>query len=122
MASSENTDGRILAVDVTKFEAEYKKDKARAKLNFSRAKNKVLSLLEQQELPSRRKVQDSCRRMDTCSELAIDVLTNFSEFYIGNNEMQKRGRDSNGMEKMDDEYISTYETANEYRGRMTDQA
>lgn len=46
MASSENTDSRSAAVDVTKLEAEYKKDKARAEANFSRAKNKLLSLLE----------------------------------------------------------------------------
>lgn len=52
--------------------------------------------------------------MDTCSELAIDVLTNFSEFYIRNNEMQKSMRVSNEMEKIDDEYSSAYEAANEY--------
>ena len=52
--------------------------------------------------------------MDTCSELAIDVLTNFSEFYIRNNEMQKSMRVSNEMETIDDEYSSAYEAANEY--------
>ena len=113
MASSENTDGRSAAVDVTKLEAEYK-DKARANSNFSCAKNKLLSLLEQQELPSRREVQDACRRMETCSELAIDVLTNVSEFYIRNNEIQKSMRVSNEMEKIDDEYSSAYGAGNEY--------
>ena len=52
--------------------------------------------------------------MDKCSELAIDVLTNFPEFYIRNNEMQKNMRVSNEMEKIDDEYSSAYEAANEY--------
>ena len=111
MASSENTDGRSSAVDVTKLKAQYKKDNARAKSNFSRAKNK---LLEQQELPSRREVQDACGRMDTCLELAIDVLINFSEFYFRNNEIQKCMWASNEMEKIDDEYRSAYEAANEY--------
>ena len=114
MASSENMDGWSSAVDVTKLEEEYKKDKARAKSNFSRAKNKLLSLLEQQELPSRREVQDAYRRLDTCSELAIDVLTNFSDFYIRNNEMQKSMRVSNEMEKIDNDYSPAYEAANEY--------
>ena len=77
MASSENTDSRSATVDVTRLEAEYKKEKARSKSNFSRSRNQLLSLLEQQELPSRRKVQDSCRNMDSCSELAMDVLTIF---------------------------------------------
>ena len=95
MASSENTDSRSATVDVTRLEAEYKKDKARAKSNFSRSSNQLLSLLKQQELPSRREVQDSCRKMDSCSELAMDVLTNFSEFYIKTVEMQKSMRVSN---------------------------
>ena len=38
MTSSVNTDGRSSAVDVTKLQAEYKKDKARAKSNFSRGR------------------------------------------------------------------------------------
>ena len=99
MASSENADGRSAAVDVVKLEAEYKKDKAPAKSNFSRAKGKLTSLLGQQELPSCRDVQDACKRMDSCAELAKDVLTNFSEFYIKINESM---RVSNEMEKIDE--------------------
>ena len=49
--------------------------------------------------------------MDSCSELAIDVLTNFSEFYIKIEEMQKSMRLSNEMEKIDDEYSSAYGAA-----------
>ena len=89
MASSENTDGWSSAENIVKLEAEYKKDKARVKSSFSRAKNRLIGLLEQQELPSRNEVQDACRMMDSCAELAKDVLTNFSEFYIRINEMQK---------------------------------
>ena len=105
MASSENTDGLSSAENIVKLEAEYKKDKARVKSSFSRAKNRLIGLLEQQELPSCNEVQDACRRMDSCAELATDVLTNFSEFYIRINEMQK---------SMRDEYSSTYEAATEY--------
>ena len=52
--------------------------------------------------------------MDSCSKLAIDVVTNFSEFYIEIEEMQKSMRVSNEMEKIDDEYSSAYEAANVY--------
>ena len=114
MASSENTDGRSSAENIVNLEAEYKKDKARVKPSFSRAKNRLIGLLEQQELPSRNEVQDACRRMDSCAELATDVLTNFSEFYIKINEMQKSMRVSNEAEKLDDEYSSAYEAATEY--------
>ena len=114
MASSENTDGRSSAENLVKLEAEYKKDKARVKSSFSRAKNRLIGLLDQQELPSRNEVQDACRRMDSCAELATDVLTNFSEFYIRVNEMQKSMRVSNEAEKLEDEYSSAYEAATEY--------
>ena len=44
----------------------------------------------------------------------MDVPTNFSEFYIKIEEMQKSMRVSNEMEKTDNEYSSAYEAANEY--------
>ena len=109
MASSDTT-----TVDVTRLEAEYKKDKARVKSNFSRARGKITSLLEDQALPSRRDVLDACRKMDSCSEIATDVLTNFAEFYIRIGEVQKSMRVSNEIEKMDEEYSAAYETAREY--------
>ena len=71
-------------------------------------------MVEKQELPSRREVRVACQKIDSFSELAMDVLTNLSEFYIEIEEMQKSMRVSNGMEKIDDEYNSAYEAANEY--------
>ena len=114
MASSENTDGRSSAENIVKLEAEYKKDKVRVRSSFSWAKNRLIGLLDQQELPRRNEVQDACRRMDSCAELATDVLKTFSEFYIRINEMQKCMRVSNEAEKLDDEYSSTYEAATGY--------
>ena len=109
MASSDTT-----TVEVTRLEAEYKKDKARVKSNFSRARGNITSLLEDQALPSRRDVLDACRKMDSCSEIATDVLTNFAEFYIRIGEVQKSMRVSNEIEKIDEEYSATYKTAREY--------
>lgn len=60
----------------------------------------MILLLEEQELPSRREVRDASWKMDSCSELAMGVLTNFSEFYIKIDEMQKRIRVSSEMEKL----------------------
>ena len=44
----------------------------------------------------------------------MDVLTNFSDFHIKINEMQKSMRLASEMEKLDDEYYSAYEAAREY--------
>ena len=65
-------------------------------------------------MPSRRDVLDACRKMDSCSEIATDVLMNFAEFYIRIGEVQKSMRVSNEIEMMDEEYSATYETAREY--------
>ena len=113
MASSENRDYRS-TVSTERLEAEYKKDKARAKANFSRCKNKLVSLLEEQEPPSRRAVLDACGKMDSLSELATDVLTSFAEFYISIDEVQKSMRVSNELEKILDEYSSAREAATDY--------
>ena len=90
MASLEDTDGRSATVDVTRVEAEFKKDKVPVKSNFTRSRNKLLLLIEEQELPSRRELRDACQKMDSCLELAMDVLINFSDFYIKIEEMQKK--------------------------------
>ena len=65
-----------------------------------------------------------CVTTDTCSELAIGVLTNFSEFYIRNNDMQKSMQGSNEMVKIDDEYSSAYKqlTSIFNHDRITDRA
>ena len=113
MASSENRDYRS-TVSTERLEGEYKRDKARAKANFGRCKNKLVSLLEEHEPPSRRAALDACGKMDSLSELATDVLTSFAEFYISIDEVQKSMRVSNDLEKILDEYSSAHEAATDY--------
>ena len=98
MASSENRDSRSSTFDTARQEAKYKKDKARAKSNFSRSKNKLMSLLEETKQASRREILDARRKMDSCSEIATDILISFAEFYIRMDELQKSMRVSNAEE------------------------
>ena len=60
MASSEIAGSRDRNVDITEQETELKKNKARDKTKFTRYRNKLFLLLEEQDLPSRRAVQDAC--------------------------------------------------------------
>lgn len=69
-----------MTCDFTDIKASLKKEKARAKSNLTRLKSKVLFLIKQQDLPSRREIQDACTRMDSSMESAINVMTNLSEF------------------------------------------
>ena len=114
MASSEKRDSRSSTFDTARQEAEYKKDKARAKSNFSRSKNKLMALLEETEQPSRREVLDARRKMDSCSEIAKDILISFAEFYIRMDEIQKSMRVSNELEILAEEHSSAREEVKDY--------
>ena len=76
-------------VDDTRLENQFKKDKCRTKSNFTRSRNNLLLLVEEQDMPSHRAVKEAYRIMDSCLELVIEVLTIFSEFYTKNWELQK---------------------------------
>ena len=99
---------------ITRLEAEYKKDKARVKLNFSHSRSKLVTLLEEQDRPSRRAVLDVCRKMDSWSEIAAEVLTSFSEFYLSLDEIKKSMRVSSELETIYAEYNTARETASDF--------
>ena len=69
-------------VDVTEIENGFKKDKARAKSNFTRSQNRLLLLLEEQDMDSRISVIEARKKLESCLEIALDILENFSDSYI----------------------------------------
>ena len=85
MASSEYRD----VVDFAPLENEFKKHKCRAKSNFTRSRTKLSDLLEENATFNRREIKDARKRMETCLELVMGVLTNFSDFYTKYGEHQK---------------------------------
>ena len=100
--------------DFTDMEASLKREKARAKSNFTRLKNKVLFIIEQRELPSHQEIQDACSRMDSSMESAMDVMTSLSELYTKYKEKGKNDKVILEMEKLDDEFSTAYEAARQY--------
>ena len=109
-------------IDVAGLEVQFKKDKSRTKANFTRARNSLLMLLEEQDLPSRREVKEACCKMDGCMELVLKVLSNFSDFYIQNDKIQKGQMIVNEMEKIEEEFYTSYEAAREYLDSRRDEA
>ena len=89
----EHVDPAGTACDFMDMEAKLKREKFRAKSNFTRAKNKVLFLLDQPEKPGHREIQDACNKMDNTMESAMDVMTNLSELYAKN---KKKGYSRDG--------------------------
>ena len=113
MATSENRidigNYRAINVDVAKLEMEFKKDKCRGKSYFTRARNKLLSLIDNEEGPSRRAIDEACRKMDSCMDIVLKLLSIFSDFYLENNELQKSQKIISEMEGIEEEFHSAHE-------------
>lgn len=123
MASSENginIESRGNFVDVAGLETEFKKDKSRAKSNFTRSRNKLLLLVEDHDLPSRHEVKEAYKKMDSCMEIVMEVLSNFSDFYTKNKELQKCKMVVREMEKIEEDFHLACETAREYLNSRED--
>ena len=80
-----------------------------------------MSLLEETEQPSRREVLDARRKMDSCSEIATDILISFAEFYIRMDEIQKSMRVSNEPEILAEEHSSAREEVKDYLASREDE-
>ena len=82
MSNRENVDCRDRSFDVAMLEAEFRKDKAKGKSNFTRSLNNLLLIADSKNLPCRSEVYDACHSMDLCMEIVIELLSNFTSFYI----------------------------------------
>ena len=111
---------REINVDVARLEMEFKKDKCRGKSNFTRARNKLLSLIDNEEGPSRRAIDEACRKMDSCMVIVLELLSNFSDFYFENNELQKSQKIISEMERIEEEFHSAHEAKQDYLDSQKD--
>ena len=132
MASSENGingddlrergDPTGTAGALTDMEAELKREKFRAKSSFTRIKNKVLFLIDQPEKPGYREIQEACNRLDNAMESAMDVMTRLSELFDKNKQKQLSDKVMLEMEKLDDDYSTTYAAAQHYNHTQKEQS
>lgn len=107
-------EGTGTTIEYSEMETALKKEKARAKSNFTRAKNKILSLIEGEELPRRRALQDACYGMDTWMERAMETMSSLSDLYSKHKERDKDKKVVMEMEKLESEFATANETAREY--------
>ena len=101
--SRECTDRAGTTIEYTERETALKKEKARAKSNFTRARNKLSSLLEKEQ-PSRQTVQDVCSSLDIWMEHAMEVMEKLSDLYIKYSELEKDSKVATEMEKLEIEF------------------
>ena len=111
MSNRENVDRRDRSFDVALLEAEFRKDKAKGKSNFTRSLNNVLLIADSKNLPCRSEVCDACHSMNLCMEIVMELLSNFTSFYIKNKELQKAYVVVSEMEKIETDFSSAYKIA-----------
>ena len=117
MASSEDEiidETRGTLGNLEEMEIQFKKDKARVKSNFTRSRNKVLNLFDQDDVPSRKDVRQARQNMDNCEAIAIEVLSNFADFYTKYSEVQKSKLIVREMDRIEEDFYATSESAREY--------
>ena len=111
---------RIKNVDVARFKMKFKKDKRRGQSNFTRARNKLLSLIDNHEGPSHPAIEEACRKMDSWIDIVLEVLYNFSDFYQENNDQQKSKKLVCEMKKNEEEFYSAHEAKRDYLDSQRD--
>ena len=110
----ESTDRVGTKDEHTEREATLRRKKGRAKYNFTRARNKLSSLLGEPELPNRWAVPDACSSLDTCMDTSIEVITSLSEFYTSFKDFKKEKTILAEMNMLIDKYAAASEPAREH--------
>ena len=71
-------------------------------------------MIDQPEKPDYREIQEACSKLDNAMESAMDVMTRLSKLFGKNKEKQLNDKVMLEMEKLDDEYSTTYAAAQQY--------
>ena len=90
-------------------ETELKTEKSKSKSSFTLYRYRLLLLVEEQCLP-RSEVNSACRKMDWYMESSMEVMFQLSDIYIRNKQFDKGAKIVNEMEKLEEEFLSAYET------------
>ena len=108
---SKNTDYHGESIGVAFMEAGFRKDKIKAKSNFTQSRNSLLFKVKYQNVTSCSEVLDACQKMDMCMERVIELLSNLTSFYIENKDLDRSKMVIDEMEKIETEFHLAYEIA-----------
>ena len=88
---------------------ELKKEKSTSKSSFTLYRNRLLLLIEEHGVP-RTEVNRACRKMDSYMKSSMEVMSQLSDIYIRNKQLDKATKSVTEMEKLEEEFHSAYET------------
>ena len=75
-------------IEAKRLEVQHRKEKARSKANFTCTRNSLLLLLKELNNPNCHEVRAICKKMNGSMEEVMEVLSNFTEFYLKNGQLQ----------------------------------
>ena len=91
-----------------------KQQKAKDKTVFTKNKNKLLSLLDEEDYPSRREVKVACEMLCEVQERTMSTMEELSQEYFRSKEKEKRKRLTDEMDRLEAEFSEAYDKAQEY--------
>ena len=100
---------------------DFKQDKARQKSSFTRIKNKLLRMLEEQDYPSRREIKEMCHQLSDAQERAMETMHRLSMEYALLKDREKRKKVVEEMDKLELEFPEANEKAQEYLDARKDE-
>ena len=98
-----------------------KQQKAKDKSAFTRIKNKLLSLLDEKDYPSRREVKAACQKLCEVQERTMSTMEELSKEYLSSKEKEKRRKLTGEMDKLEAEFSEVHDKAQEYLDSRKDE-
>jgi len=86
----------------------------KAKTNFTRARHKLLALIDDDHPPRRSEVREECRKLDTALETAMCVMENVSEEYTRVGDRYNRRKLGREIEHLENEFTEAQNRGQEY--------
>ena len=99
----------------------FKQEKAGQKSSFTRIKNKLLRMLDEQDYPSRREIKEMCHQLSDAQERAMETMHRLSMEYALLKDREKRKKVVEEMDKLELEFSEANEKAQEYLDARKDE-
>ena len=100
---------------------DFKQDKARQKSSFTRIKNKLLRMLDEQDYPSWKEIKEMCHQLSDAQERAMETMHRLSMEYALLKDREKRKKVVEEMDKLELEFSEANEKAQEYLDARKDE-
>ena len=92
----------------------FKQEKAKTKANFTRARRRLLALIDDDQPPRRGEVRDECKGLDAAWESAMNVMENLSEEYSRQGDRYNRRKLGREIEQLENEFTEAQNKAQEF--------